>query len=563
MSTSSQRQTGNERESAVGAALGELPHSDSGTGPDLATEAVLDDCTLQLQRSEERQRVLLEINNAVVAHLDRKALFGAIARTLRSVASFDEAAIYLHDPAREVFRLCALEESSSSRLRSIGAEVGRRETHVGWVFDHEAPLLRCDLEQGRAFPLEEQLRSTGIQSYLLVPLQTRGRIFGALMVASETANRYCAEEGRFLEEVAKQVALAVENMEAYEEIARLKARLETENLYLQEEIKTQHNFGEIIGQSAALRKVLSAIETVAPTDANVLITGETGTGKELVARALHDLGARRGKALVKVNCAALPAGIIESELFGHERGAFTGAVSRKVGRFALADGGTLFLDEIADLPPELQVKLLRVLQESEFEPVGSSRTEKVDVRVIAATNRDLERALDEGRFRSDLYYRLNVFPIWLPPLRERKEDIPLLVSYFTNKYGRKLGKRIERISLAAMDALRAYAWPGNVRELENVIERAAILTHGPQLELGDWLPRRGGGGSPQTGIPTMAEVQRDHILRVLELTGGRLSGLGGAAELLAIAPTTLESRMKKLGIRRSASRSRDLVTIPT
>ncbi len=331
-----------------------------------------------------------------------------------------------------------------------------------------------------------------------------------------------------------------------------KARLEAQNTYLQEEIQTEHNFDEIIGSSTAIKKVFKAIEQVAGTDSTVLITGETGTGKELIARAIHNLSARKDRVLVKVNCAAIPAGLIESELFGHEKGAFTGALARKIGRFELADGATIFLDEIGDLPLELQAKLLRVLQEGEFERVGSAKTMTVDVRVIAATNRDLEKAVQHGGFRSDLYYRINVFPVRLPALRERKEDIPLLVGYFARKYGAKMGKRIETIPHAAIEALKTYPWPGNVRELENVIERAVILTQGSQLELGDWLPKTSAAPVGQS-VPTLEELERAHILGVLERTGWRVSGEKGAANLLGLKPTTLEARMKKLGITRKAS----------
>src|SRR6266581_7854913 len=330
-----------------------------------------------------------------------------------------------------------------------------------------------------------------------------------------------------------------------------KARLEAQNTYLQEEIQTQHNFEEIIGSSPAIKKVLKNVETVAPTDSTVLIAGETGTGKELIARAIHNLSRRKDRVLVKVNCAAIPAGLIESELFGHEKGAFTGALSRKLGRFELADGATIFLDEIGDLPLDLQAKLLRVLQEGEFERLGNSRTLKVNVRVVAATNRELEKLTQSGGFRHDLYYRLNVFPIRLPALRERKEDIPLLVRHFVRTYATKMGKKIETIPQSFMQALQDYPWPGNVRELANVIERAVILTAGPILELGEW---RAKGPTPVGGqIPTLEELEQQHIISVLDRTGWRVSGEKGAAHLLGLKPTTLEARMKKLGITRKAS----------
>ncbi len=318
---------------------------------------------------------------------------------------------------------------------------------------------------------------------------------------------------------------------------------------LEEEVRAALGAGELVGTSAALARVLKSIEQVAPTDSTVLVTGETGTGKELVARAIHTRSRRKDKALVKVNCAAIPAGLIESELFGHERGAFTGAVARKIGRFELADKGTLFLDEIGELPLDLQTKLLRVLQEGEFERVGGTRTFTVDVRVIAATNRDLDGACREGRFRPDLFYRLNVFPIPVPPLRERKEDIPALVGHFVQKYAAKLGKPIDRVPERLMAALTTYAWPGNVRELEHVIERAVIVSEGPQLAVPDWLPRPQGTAGPGR-VATLEEVERAHIVEVLEGTAWRVSGDGGAAALLGLPPTTLESRMKKLGIMR-------------
>ncbi len=340
-----------------------------------------------------------------------------------------------------------------------------------------------------------------------------------------------------------------ELQKALAEVERLKDRLQDENIYLQEEIKIEHNFEEIISCSKALNQVLGKVEQVTATDTTVLITGETGTGKDLVARAIHNIRARTDRPLVKVNCAALPSNLIESELFGHERGAFTGAHTRKIGRFELANSGTIFLDEIGDLPMELQAKLLRVLQEGEFERLGSTDTIKVNVRVIAATNRELEKAIGEGKFREDLYYRLNVFPIKVPPLREHREDIPLLVRHFVQKYGARTGKKIEKIPQKVMDDLQAYPWPGNVRELENIIERSVIISPGNQLQLGDWLPAtvKPPGAA---GIPSLEEVEKNHIIEVLEMTGWRVSGKKGAANILGLKPTTLEARMKKLGIER-------------
>jgi len=357
-------------------------------------------------------------------------------------------------------------------------------------------------------------------------------------------------------------------MTSYEEIASLKGRLEKENVYLQEEIRTEHNFEEIVGDSPPLLALLRRVDQVAPTDSTVLIYGETGTGKELIARAIHDRSNRKNRPLVKVNCSAISAGLVESELFGHAKGAFTGAFERRIGRFELADGGTIFLDEVGELPMDTQVKLLRVLQEREFEPVGSNRSVRVDVRIICATNRNLEEAIKAGTFRSDLYYRLNVFPLNVPPLRERSSDIDQLARFFVSRYARSLGKKITDISEAATQKLLSYSWPGNVRELQNVIERALILANGPILDLESDL--MGVSASPvlheppltvaqvsnadQSSVQTLQEVERAHILAVLQQTHGVIEGSNGAAKTLGMHPNTLRHRMEKLGIKRSAHR---------
>jgi PAS domain S-box-containing protein len=337
---------------------------------------------------------------------------------------------------------------------------------------------------------------------------------------------------------------------AYEEIKRLKDRLQADNVYLQEEIKLRHSYGEIIGQSRGIQEVLVLVEQVAGTGAAVLLLGETGTGKELLARAIHDRSLRCGRPMVTLNCAALPPTLVESELFGHEKGAYTGAVTRQIGRFELADGSTLFLDEVGELPPEVQAKLLRVLQEGEFERLGSTKTLKADVRIIAASNRDLDHSVREGRFRQDLYYRLNVFPIRLPPLRERREDIPLLIRAFVKEFGRTLGKAVDSIPRLTLEALEQYPWPGNIRELRNVVERAMILSQGPTLSVElPRLPEPEAGQSDSSNL-TLKEVERRHILSVLERTRWRVSGKRGAAAILGFKPTTLEYRMTKLGIAR-------------
>jgi formate hydrogenlyase transcriptional activator len=366
-----------------------------------------------------------------------------------------------------------------------------------------------------------------------------------------------------IERVASAVAVAVDNCFAYEELRQLRDRLAAENVYLKEEIQQSHNFEEIVGRSRPLAKVLSLVEQVAPTSSSVLILGETGTGKELIARAIHDRSPRRDSPLVKVNCSAISAGLVESELFGHVRGAFTGAVNARTGRFEVANGGTIFLDEVGELPLDTQVKLLRVLQEREIEPVGSSQSKKVDVRVIAATNRDLEKGIEAGRFRADLYFRLNVFPIVMPPLREREGDVEPLVHFFVDRFARELGKHISGVSRASLDRLLAYHWPGNVRELSNLIERGVVLANGPILDLSPELfpagagtpaiPRAGNGPTllaSSRGGMTLEEVERQHLLDTLMGKGWRIEGESGAAAALGLRPSTLRSRMKKLGVRR-------------
>jgi formate hydrogenlyase transcriptional activator len=391
----------------------------------------------------------------------------------------------------------------------------------------------------------------GIESACCIPLTVRDHRLGTLNVGRRGGEPFTAEDEDLLGAVANQVAFAVANSLAFRKIAELKDKVAAQNVYLQEEIRTEHDFEEIIGDSQVLRSVLQHVETVAPTDSTVLVVGETGTGKELIARAIHELSARGSGTFVKINCAAIPTGLLESELFGHERGAFTGAIAQRVGRFELANGGTLFLDEVGDIPLELQPKLLRVLQEQEFERLGSSRTIKVDVRLVAATNRDLEEMVQQGTFRRDLYYRLNVFPLALPPLRERSEDIPHLVRYYVQKLARRLNKRIDTIPADAMTALTRYAWPGNVRELENVIERSVILTPGnvlqvPIAEFQKLAP-------PARAEGTLQATEREAILRALQDAEWLIGGPDGAAARLGLKRTTLQSRMRKLGIERPSA----------
>jgi len=525
-----------------------------------------------LRKSEEKNRILLEINNAIITNLTQQALLHSISEALHPLISFDRCAITLYQPGRETFRFLAVEGELVSDYFHTGQEFSRNETCGSWVFDHQRPLVRRDLEKEQQYPNERRLAAEGIQSICVVPLVLQAKCVGLFSIVSQQRDRYSDEDAIFLQEVANQVALAVQNMQSYQEIASLKARLEKENVYLREELRAEHNFEEIVGNSPALLKALHAVEQVAPTDSTVLIYGETGTGKELVARAIHSRSSRNGRALVSVNCSAISAGLVESELFGHMKGAFTGALERRIGRFELANGGTIFLDEIGELCLETQVKLLRVLQEHEFEPVGSSHSLRVDVRVIAATNRNLREAVQAGRFRSDLFYRLNVFPLELPPLRERRSDIPQLVAFCLSQFSKRLGKKIDGVSRESMENLVNYPWPGNIRELQNVIERAMIVSVDPTLRLDrDLLPvdtAAKGMKAPETDAPedrqadlkspkpilTLDEVERNHILAALQHAGGVVDGPKGAARILNLHPNTLRHRMDKLGIKGSRHR---------
>jgi formate hydrogenlyase transcriptional activator len=523
-----------------------------------------------LRKSEQRQSSLLEINNAIINNLTQEALFTSAYEAIRRVVSFDRAAFLLYQPETKTLKLLSMDSDSESEFFRLGKDYDLQETRISAsVLERQQAVVRGDLEKEQQSPGDRRLIAEGIQSYCVVPLVARGNSIGTFTVWSETKNRYSDADAELLQEVANQVALAIANMKSYEEIAALKARLEKENVYLQEEIRTEHNFEEILGNSPALLELLRRVNQVAPTDSTVLIHGETGTGKELIARALHNRSARKDRPLVKVNCSAISAGLVESELFGHVKGAFTGAFERHIGRFELADGGTLFLDEVGELPLETQVKLLRVLQEREFEPVGSNRSVHVDVRIIAATNRNLEESIRAGKFRSDLYYRLNVIPLEVPPLRERRSDIPQLAMFFLSRCARNLGKRMEGISAATTESLIRYSWPGNVRELQNVIERGLILSHGSILELENDLMSVSASAAhrdkaqeelatqttgPSAALKTLEDVERAHISAVLQQTRGVIEGANGAAKTLGMHPNTLRHRMEKLGIKRSTHR---------
>ncbi len=500
----------------------------------------------------DRYQALLAVSTAIVSHRDLCALFHDLAPRLHQVARFDYLALVLHEAATNTMRLHVLEPREPAPALSVFV-LPPEEDPAGLVWQTQRPLVTsCVAELGRWPRLLDIVQPYGVQSYCWLPLTTARRRLGTLNFTSKEVGAYDVADLDFLQQVANQVAVAVENALAFQEIETLNDQLHREKVYLEEEVRAENNFGEIVGESDALRRVLKQVETVAPTDSTVLIRGETGTGKELIARALHELSPRSGRAFVKLNCAAIPTGLLESELFGHEKGAFTGAIGQKTGRFELAHRGTLFLDEVGDIPPELQPKLLRVLQEQEFERLGSTKTIKVDVRLVAATNRDLARMVAGGTFRADLYYRMNVFPVVLPPLRERREDIPRLVRHLTQRFARRMGRRIETIPSAVMDALVRYPWPGNVRELQNVIERAVILSAGPSLQvpLGDLQPALTQSEAPALAAVPLADAEREHILGALRETGGVLGGPEGAAARLGMKRSTLYKKMKKLGISR-------------
>ena len=504
----------------------------------------------ELARERDRLRLLLEVNNALVSTLDLRQLLSAISGCLRRVMNHEYASLALYDPGAQQLRLQALDFPKGKGFLQEEMLIPLEATPPGEVIATRKPLIISSADVDRFQPdISRLFIAEGLRSGCIVPLITANRTLGTLSLASLRPAAFTQEDLDLLVRVANQVAIAIENALAYREIAELKNKLADEKLYLEEEIRTEYTFEEIVGESSALKRVLSQVETVAGTDSTVLILGETGTGKEVVARAIHDLSLRRERTFVKVNCAAIPTGLLESELFGHEKGAFTGAIAQKVGRFELAHRGTLFLDEVGDIPLELQPKLLRVLQEKEFERLGSTRTLRVDVRVVAATNRDLTQMVEDRLFRSDLYYRLNVFPIVVPPLRERAEDIPLLVRYFAQKHARGMDRRIETIPSEEMEALTHYSWPGNVRELENLIERAVILSRGPTLHVP--LPEGRLSGEATAASPvTLEAAEREHILRALGDTHWVIAGANGAAARLGMKRTTLQSRMAKLGITR-------------
>ena len=516
----------------------------------------------QLTRDRDRLQLLLEVNNAVVSHLDLDGVFTAVSACLRRVIPHDGSSLLLYEPETGQYRVYVLRFASNDSFVEEGRVEQRSIISPAGVAIRTRQTALFDEEQLTAMAAEskaaERILAEGVRSFCCVPLLSHDRVMGTLNVGSRRPSAFSRDDVELLGQVAQQIAIAVENALAYRQIAELKEKLNTEKLYLEEEIRTEQNFDEIVGTSAPLKQALQQISIVAPTDSTVLIQGETGTGKELIARAIHSLSGRRARTFVKLNCAAIPTGLLESELFGHEKGAFTGAIAQKIGRFELANGGTLFLDEVGDIPLELQSKFLRVLQEQEFERLGSTRTIRVDIRLIAATNRDLEVMVADRQFRSDLFYRLNVFPIVSPPLRDRPEDIAPLVRYFTQKFSQRMNKRIDAIPTETMTALARYHWPGNIRELENFIERAVILSRGstlaaPLSELKQ-QPKADPAGVAQPRT-TLEEAEREHIRHALQESNWTVGGPFGAAARLGMKRTTLQSKMDKLGIERPAARS--------
>jgi formate hydrogenlyase transcriptional activator len=502
-----------------------------------------------LEAEKKALKAMVEVNRSLVSSLDLNHLFPVILDAVGKVVPHDFAGLTIYDPdkpgAQSVVLAAPEKHESIERVWAMPVEEPLVAPALLW---HET--RRFDRQQIAAMRSEFAARvlDAGIQSMLCVPLKTPKRVLGTLNVGSIQPGAFSDLEEGLIQQVASQIAVALDNARAYREIEELRDRLAKEKSYLEDEIQTELHFEEIIGESPLLKRVLSQVRTVAPSGATALILGETGTGKELIARAIHRMSGRKDKSFIKMNCAAIPTGLLESELFGHEKGAFTGAVSQKVGRMELADKGTLFLDEIGDIPLELQPKLLRVLQDQEFERLGGTKTIRVDVRLVAATNRDLSKSVAEGHFRNDLFYRLNVFPIRLPSLRERREDVPLLVRYFTQKLAQRMDKKIENIPNATMQALMRWKWPGNVRELENFIERSVILSDGPSLRvpLAELEPEYETARTDHT----LHTAERQHIIRVLRECGGVVSGIRGAAAKLGLKRTTLQSKMRKLGIAR-------------
>jgi len=514
----------------------------------VAVEAFL--ARQQAVRERDRLQTLFDITNALVSKLGQDELFSAISGQLSKVIRHDYAMLTLLNDTGGLDPY-ALHSTGPELFEALKEPFDPTGMPAAEVLATGKPVVARHTDSAR-YPGVRRFVALGLKSICSVPLITRGRIFGTLALSRMTDEEWTPQDVEFLVQVASQVAVAVENSLTYRELEVIKDRLATEKLYLEEDIRLDQNIGNMVGEGPAFQAVLKSIQIVAPTDATVLILGETGTGKELVARAIHELSRRSKGSFVKVNCAAIPASLLESELFGHEKGSFTGAVAQKIGRFEVAHQGTLFLDEIGEMPLELQPKLLRAIQDQEFERVGGNRTIRTDVRFVAATNRDLKAMVDENKFRADLYFRLHVFPLTVPPLRERPEDIPLLTRYFVQKHAQRMGRKIDTIPKSTLEALLRYDWPGNIRELQNVIERSVILTSGGALQVA--MPE-----AKEAPIPTPLHrrssdasrlAERERILKALEEANGMVGGPDGAAARLGMKRTTLQSRMRKYNIAR-------------
>jgi formate hydrogenlyase transcriptional activator len=505
----------------------------------------------QLETEQTKLSLFLDLNNSVVSNLELSEVLRSVSPNIRKTMRLEGVAVILPDATKEHLQLFAMDFSDrkGQLLQDLSKPLER--SLAGQVFRSGKPWVG-DLEEWNRSGFDHAVRfGEDSISICLLPLLRCRNVLGVLCLV-RAKNAFMREDVEFLSQIAGQVAIAIDNAFAYRRITELSDKLTQEKLYLEDEIRSELNFEEIIGNSAVLRQVLRQVEAVAPTNSTVLVQGETGSGKELIARAVHNLSRRRAHSFVKLNCAAIPTGLLESELFGHEKGAFTGAIAQRMGRFELASQGTIFLDEVSEISLELQPKLLRVLQEREFERLGNSRTLRTDARLIAATNRDLNAMVEEQKFRSDLFYRLNVFPIYVPPLRERKEDIPFLVRHFAQHFARNMSKELDTISTETMNAMVCYPWPGNIRELQNVIERAVILSKGPELQVPlDGLKGKTADTNGQTnGVATLEEIERKHILSILEQTNWVFAGPNGAAARLGLKRPTLQFRMQKLGISR-------------
>ena len=510
----------------------------------------------QLLAERDRWKLLLEINNEVISLLDVKELFRAACSSLRKYFDNDYAAIWIIDKEQNRLQAAAIDfPASRGFLEDVTMPVLTAED-IHRMKTREPELWsRAEIHM-LPTSIRDPMLAEGIEALVVTALRASNRPLGAITLGSKRAGHFRPDDLDLMGQIATQISLALDNAIAYEKLNASRNQIEEERLYLESELRAEYNFENIVGKSPTLLKVLQQIQIVAPTDSTVLLHGETGTGKELIARAVHSLSSRKNRTFVRLNCAAIPSGLVESELFGHEKGAFTGALMQKKGRFEIADQGTLFLDEIGDISLELQPKLLRALQEQEFERLGSTRTVHVDVRLIAATHRDLRALIENNQFREDLFYRLNVFPIEIPPLRDRREDIPLLVNFFVSGLSRKMQKNIESIPKDAMEALTNAAWPGNIRELQNFIERAVILTQGSELKVPLKELKRASVVSSTASGSTLEDAERHAIIEALQAASGRVSGLGGAAERLGLKRTTLQNKMRKLGISRTPTDTR-------